>query len=90
VVDKTLTYSEVHWRYITVSWELRDLFPQAGAKITILVNGQDIEATINERMRIRASRLFKILEPKAGDVLRIIRKDFARYEMRLRQQPGVK
>jgi len=84
MVEKVLTYSETNWRYLKIGWELRDLFPEAGTRINIIVRGQNIDAVINKRKTIRCARLFKILKPKPGDVLSITRKSFTKYEIALK------
>lgn len=79
MVDKILTYSEVNWRYLTISWELRDIFPEPGTKIKLIVGKESLDVTINKRKRIRSERLFEILKPRMGDVFCITRKNFDTY-----------
>jgi hypothetical protein len=86
MVDKILTYSEVNWWYLAINWELRDFFPEPGTKIRIRVKKEIIDATINKRKRIRTARLFEVLKPKVGDELSIIRKDFAMYEVSMKNK----
>ena len=85
MVDKTLTFSEVKWRYLTISWEISDLFPDAGTRIRIKIGGKIIEARINKRKRIRSTELFKILKPKMGYVLSIQKRNNGTYEIFLKR-----
>jgi len=87
MVEKILTNSEVKWHYFVINWELRDLFPETGTKIDVVVGGKSIEVLINRRNRIRNTELFRILKPETGDSLSIIRKGSTTYELELKHKP---
>jgi len=84
MVDKTLTPSEVKWRYLSISWELGDFLPPIGTKIRIRIGNETIQANINKRRRIRAAKLFEILKPEKDDILSIVRKEHDIYEISLK------
>ena len=86
MVDKILTFTEVKWRYLTVNWELRNLFPAVGTRIKIKAGGKTIEARINKRRRIRSKKLFEILKPKIDDVLSITKRNHDTFEISLKHR----
>ena len=86
MVDKILTFTEVKWHYLTLSWELTDFFPEPGTKIKIKAGGKTIVALINKRKRIRSAKLFKILKPRMGDVLSITKRNHDTYEISLKRR----
>jgi len=86
MVDKILTFSEAKWRYLTLGWELGDLFPEPGTKIKIKAGGKTMGVRINKRKRIRSAELFRILKPKMDDVLSITKRNHDTYEISLKHR----
>jgi len=84
MVDKALTFSEIEWKYLTISWDMVSFFPSAGVRISIRIGKEVIETNVNKRKRIRVARLFEILKPKMGDVLSIVKRAPDAYEAYLK------